>query len=350
MFQVTPVKREVMDLWPVAESGLPIRVVHSMGSSGVTRIGQLRSWTDQDLLSLRSLGRISLGHIRHFFRLCHHIEQGRQYFQSIQEVMSILLDGPEMKVLAGRYGLSGRELDLSKNVLTLQEIGNAEHLTRERVRQVQATAVAKLQTRLASVCLQPFFDHFARCLGECGGVAACSDLAPAQNDPALGGYGICGVLLLLCDVAPDRFHVLHGFFSTLPARSLQAVESQAVAFLQKQARAVTLDEVLKALPALPGVERADQRRRVAACVLDHIPGVAATTDQRCFLYASGTASFLVEVLRDMNRPAHYRAVTNAFNERVKPSSRRGAGFILDQLNAHPHCMRVDRGVYDLKAG
>jgi hypothetical protein len=349
MLQVPPIKREAIDQWPVAESGLPVRVVNSVTPEGVTKIGQLRTWSDQQLLSLRSLGRISLGHVRAFFKLCGQIEQGKQSFQNIQEVLAIFLDGPELKVLSSRYGFDRRDLVAGRNKATLQEIGNTEHRTRERIRQVQETAKKKLQSRLSAVCLQPFFDFFCGYITERGGAVACADLAPIQNEATLAGHNVCGVLLLLSDLNAARIAYYHGFFSTLPEPALQTLESQALAVLTKEARPVPLDAILKGIPGIPQLEHPGGTRLPVMYLMDHCPDAAATVDNRYFLFSGGTQPFLVEIMKELERPAHYRTVTNAFNERVKPLSRKGAGFILEMLNSNPQCTRVDRGIYDLKA-
>ncbi len=349
MLQVAPVKREVIDQWMVAESGLPVRVVNGTRPENVERVGQLRSWSDQDLLALRSLGRVSLGHIRSFFRLCNQIETGKQTFQNIREAVSIFLDGPELKVLSLRYGLDRKDSVASRNCATLQEIGDAEQLTRERVRQVQETAIQKLKSRLATVCLQPFYDFFADYLAAHGKSLTCADAGPLQADAVLGGWNPCGVLLVLSDLAPERVSFYHDVFSTLALDDLRQIEAQAVEVLDHEAAPVPIDRILLALPALPGLDTDVRRRQTVACLLDHCPDVAATVDNRYFLYRNGTQPFLVEIVRELERPVHYRAVTDAFNDRLKPLSRKGAGFVLDRLNENPQCTRVDRGVYDLKA-
>jgi len=349
MLQVAPIKRDVIDLWPVAESGLPVRVTNSVTPTGVHTIGQLRSWSDQQLLTLRSFGRISLGHVRTFFRHCNQIEQGKQAFQNIREVFAIFLDDAEMKVLSARYGFDERELLASNDWKTLQEIGDLEHKTRERVRQIQETATAKLKSRLAAVCLQPFQEVFMRFINDHGKVIDGADLAPLQNDPLLGGCNVCGIVLLLSDLDPKRILFYHNLFSTLPESTIQTVESQAMAVLEKAARPVGIQEIVEAVPDNSDLPTPENKAHAVAWVMDHCPAAAATQDGRYFLYSSGTHAFLAEILKSLARPIHYRAVTNAFNDRVKPFSRKGAGFILDMLNANRQCTRVDRGVYDLKA-
>jgi hypothetical protein len=349
MLHVTPVGRETIDAWPVDGSGLPVRVVNSVLTAGVTTVGQLRAQSDQALLALRSLGRISLGHIRSFFKLCGQIEQGRQSFNSIRELLPLFLDGPEMKVITARYGLELEELASAGSGATLQEIGDAEHKTRERVRQIQETAIQKLRSRLATVCLEPFHGFFAGLLEARGSSATCADISALKNEAPAGGYNLCGILMLLGELHPKRITSCNGFFSTLSEQTIRTLESQAIELLNRAAKPVALDDILKSTTVPPPTHEG-QKNQLLSCILDHCTIVAATLDHRYFTYERGTEAFLVEVLKDLERPIHYRKVTNAFNDRLKPLSRKGAGFVLEALNAASRCTRVDRGIYDLKAG
>ena len=349
MLHFASVGRETIDAWPVDGSGLPVRVVNSVLTAGVTTVGQLRAQSDQDLLALRSLGRISLGHIRSFFKLCGQIEQGKQSFNSIRELLPLFLDGPEMKVVAARYGLEIEELAAGRTCATLQEIGDAEHKTRERVRQIQETAMQKLRSRLAAVCLEPFYIFFSGLLEARGTSVTCADIATLKDEAPAGGYNICGVLMLLSDLHPERITFYNDFFSTLGEQTIRTMESQAIELLNRAAKPVLLDEILKSA-AMPSLSNEDQKNRLLSCILEHCTLVAATLDRRYFTYECGTQAFLAEVLKNLERPIHYRKVTDAFNDRLKSLSRKGAGFILEALNAAPLCTRVDRGIYDLKAG
>ena len=348
MLQVNPISRDVIDSWPIAEAGLPVRVVNSVGPAGVARVGDLRKWADKDLLSLRSLGRISVGHIHFFFRICNQIEQGKQRFSNIREVLSVFLDGPEFKVISSRYGFERTEMVASRDWATLQEIGNAEHKTRERIRQVQDVALHKLHSRLTAACLQPFYEFFASFIRSRSEVISCSDLVPLAEDPMLAGFNVCSILLLLSDLQPGRITFHNNLFSTLSEATLQSIEAQSLLFMSQQGKPVALNDLLPQLGDIPGLSN-EGRKTALALILDHVPHMAATTDGRHFLLSGGTHAFLVEIMQQLPRPVHYRAVTGAFNDRVKSLSRKGAGFILDALNANPQCTRVDRGIYDLKA-
>ena len=349
MLQVKPVAREVIDSWLVAESGLSARVVNSVTAAGVQTVGELRKWTDRQLLALRSLGKVSLNGIKLFYKLCGQIEAGKQSFQNIREVLDIFWDEDERKVIAARYGFERKELAAARNWATLQEIATAENKTRERIRQIEEIALQRLQSKLAKTCLQPFLDYFVRYIDALGKAAHCADLAPLQDDPLFAGYNVCAIALLLADIHRDRLTFYNRVFSTLPLSVVHDIENEGVKILSASPEPVVLDRLVETLPAFSDLATPEQRRRVISMVLDHHPNVAATTDNRYFLYPAGAMPFLTEVLRSIERPAHFRAIANAFNERLKPLSRKGAGYILELLNSNPLCTRTDRGWYDLKA-
>ncbi|MBN1270360.1 MAG: hypothetical protein JXB04_12285 [Kiritimatiellae bacterium] len=341
--------RETVDQWMVAESGLPIRVSNGMRSAGILRIGELRAWTDADILRQRSLGRISLGHIHSFFNLCERIEKGQQAFESIRDVLDIFLDADEFSVIASRYGFERESLRVSRKCMTLQEIGSRDGKTRERIRQIEATARKKLSSRLGSVCLQPFHDYFHGILDSLGRSAPCAQIAPLTDRAVTAGFSPCAVLLLLCDLDPTRLTFHNQFFTTLPPAQLQGLEKQALVALSQRGEPTALAEVLGSLGgAAPALAPTVAQRTVTA-ILEHHPLVAATVDQRYFLYSRGMAAFLAEVMKQIPLPAHFRAITQAVNDRLLPGSRKGAGYVLDALNGHPLCVRSERGVYALRA-
>jgi hypothetical protein len=348
MITVQPISRTAIDQWLISDSGLPARVVNSANSAGIRTIGELRNWSDVDLLALKSLGKISLGHIHFFFRICRQIEEGRQRFQNIQEVLDIFLDTAERTVLSARYGLHLPLLKASRNCVTLQEIGTAHQKTRERIRQVEETAKARLRSRLAAVCLRPFYEYFTAFIEQHHRAVSVENLAPLKTDGLLVGLNPAGVLLLLFDL-DNRFFCFHrGFFSSLPASALEQLERWLLQHLDKQTEPLALAAIPVDQVDLGLSDFREDKPVISGVLLDHCPEVAATTAQHYFLFSRGIQSFLLELIKTLNRPVHYREVTRVFNERVKPGSRKGAGFILDALNNHPACIRTDRGIYDLR--
>lgn len=349
MPHVAPIVRKSIDAWPVAESGLPARVVKSLLTAGITTVGRLRTQSDRDLLALRGLGRISLGHLRPFFKLCGRIERGKRLFNSIRELLRFFLNASEMKVITARYGFELEEPKASRNCATLEAIGARVYKTRERVRQVKETAMQKLRNRPAAVCLEPFYTFFIQVLEARGKFATCADIWSLGNKRLADGYNLCGILTLLSDLHPERIAFYGNFFSALSEQTIRAIASQAIGFLDRAAKPISLDDLLKS-EAISFPSPAAQKKQALSYILEQCPLVAATLDRRYFTYERGVHAFLAEVLQDLKRPVHYKVATNAFNDRLKSPSRKGAGFVLEALNTAPLCERVDGGVYDLKAG
>lgn len=350
MFKVDPVTQQEIDSWTIAESGLPTRVVNGTAEAGMRLVGDLRDKTDAELLALRTIGRVSLADVRKFFELGDRIQRGRQFFLTIQEVFDLFLDKEEMTVLAARYGLNRPDMGMSRNYLKLQEIGNDMQRTRERVRQVEAIAGQKLRSRLAVTCFQPFYLYIRAFIQQRGGAVSQEEIGDLNGQSWLSGYNPCCIALLLHDLNPEKLTEHNGFFSTLPEKSLRALEERLIEALKQRGRIVPLDEILQSIPSAPEIPSRPALMQVAATLLDHCYPVGATRDGRYFVFESGVESYVLEVLRKLARPAHYRQIASAFNDGLKPASRRGSGFMLKLLNQMSQCVKVDRGRYDLAPG
>ena len=347
MFDVLPVKKSVLEAWQVAEAGLPTRVVNSVRSVGVGTVGELRTWPDADLLTLRSLGKKSLDQIHYFFLLCERIEKGNQRFNTIREVLDIFLDINQFKVISLRYGFGEKTMVASRNWVTLQEIGNQESKTRERVRQVEETGKSKLRSHMAAVCLQPFYDFVITFIKDRSGTASYEDVAELQLTEAIGEINPCSIVLLLSDLAPDTIRFHNNFFTTLPPETTHAIETKVCELLAASPLPIGIDTLTRELIETVPAESEAALRRATRVIMDHHPDVGATKDHRYFLYTSSVMSILHELMAQLESPAHYRAVTTSFNEAVKVRSRKGAGYILEMLNRSDRCDRVDRGLYVL---
>lgn len=347
MFAVPAVSREEIDQWPVEEAGLPTRVINSVHSANVHTIGQLRHWTDADLLRLRSLGKVSLDQINYFYKLCNRVEKALQRFNSIHEVLDIFLDVPQLNVISARYGFYQQELVADRNWVTLQEIGNRENKTRERIRQIEEMGKHKLQSRMATVCLEPFYGFFETFINQRSRAIATEDLATIRNHEALLDLNPASILILISDLNPERIVHHREFFSTLPVAVIEHIEQSVAAMLGEKTTPLTIDHIVSRLDPISELADPVQLRQATAIIIDHYPTIGATIDDRYFLYASSVQPFLVEIMERMETPVHYRTVTSRFNDRVKPRSRKGAGYILEALNSNPSCSRVDRGIYTL---
>ena len=70
----TTTETPMVDQWLVENAGLSPRVVHCLEHAGVKTVGELRNWSDDQLLRLRHFGTTSLENVKWFFRLSKHAE------------------------------------------------------------------------------------------------------------------------------------------------------------------------------------------------------------------------------------------------------------------------------------
>ena len=85
-----------------------------------------------------------------------------------------VLDDRERKIILQRFGLDGTEPK------TLEEMGKKFGLTRERIRQLQNTALAKLRSRIQSDPLEKFASVKRIAIGIRSGASACVRPADPQ--------------------------------------------------------------------------------------------------------------------------------------------------------------------------
>ncbi len=347
MLKVQPIRREEIDAWNIAESGLPARVVNSAQSAGIRTIGELRQWSNKDLLRLRSLGRISLKHIHSFFALSQQISAGQKEFSTFREILEEFLDQDEQTVLTSRYGFFSQTSTASRKYMTLQAISDAEHKTRERIRQVENNAKIRLQSKIGMVCLQPFYTYFSSLLMSAGYTVSCSDIIPLCDRELLAHYNPCAVLLLLCDLDPERLTFMTGFFSTFSRARLDKIQSELLSMLKESTCPLPSEEVARFLPRPPDFDSDKSFQKTCLTILDHSEHVLISSDHRYCIDDTCINCFLIEVMKSLKTPANFRTITTTLNDKLLPRSRKGAGHILETLNAHPQCQRIERGMYSL---
>ena len=90
-----------------------------------------------------------------------------------------------------------------------------------------------------------------------------------------------------------------------------------------------------------------QLDRLLGVVLDHHPDICGTNNGEYFLASHGTPLILRDIFRAESKPIHFRELTEIYNQRMLPASRKGSGFMLRVLNLMPEVQRVDRALYQL---
>ena len=347
--KIKAVPRAAMDTWPLDESGLLVRATRAAHEAGLQTVGQLRGCSDEKLLSLWSFGRITLTEVHAFFRFCDRLEQGRQTFRDLREVLELFLQADQRDILFTRFQLIAAASATPWRRISLQAIGSIRKLTRERVRQIEAKALASLQSRAAQLCLEPFYVFITTWLDRHEKVADPVQFQNLRTEPLLGGLHPAGVLALLVELAPARLLYRHGRFFSLSEQELQRLEQAVLAILNRKAKPLAAAQLLAEVRRQKAVGLPAGIGLNFLCTwLDHHPATGATADGRYFSLATGAPAFVAEVARGLRRPFHYRRLLEVVNSRLKPGSRRGAGTILEWLGTGSGFTRIGRGLYDYK--
>jgi hypothetical protein len=257
------------------------------------------------------------------------------------------LNSQEVFVIEQHYGLTDPLFRPHMKRRTLQEIARMRlRVARERVRQIKQSAIATLRSHLARAAADAHEVHWANRILAGGCVVTSAELAEWTDEPTLGGYQPWGTLLLVSETF-DRITFRHDYFTVLPGPVLNQVEKQILQILHAFREPVPFERILASvsdgLSFLNG-----QRPRLVTVLLDHHPDICGTVDRRYFLPVVGAPLVVADILRSQQEPVHFHELTRLYNERMKPHSRKGAGYILRVLNRMPEAERVSRAVYQLK--
>jgi hypothetical protein len=346
---ITRPTRKEMDAWPIGNSGLSARVVHCLENERVRTIGGLRDWSDRELLALEHFGVRSHLNVRWFFDWTRKIEEGKGHITSFRALLREFLNRQELHVLEQRYGLTDPLFRPQMKRRTLAEIAREMRggLTRERIRQIEETAIQSLRAKLPAVIAEAQDVHWANRIQANSCVVTSAELSEWVNDPMLGGYQPWGVLLLLSETY-SRITFRYDYFTTLATQVLSQVEKQILQELNAVREPVPFERLLAKvsddLNFLNG-----QRPRLVTVMLDHHPEISGTVDRRYFLPNVGAPVVLTDILRSSSQPVHFHELTRQYNQRMLPHSQRGTGYILRVLNLMRNAQRVSRAVYQLKA-
>lgn len=347
-FKKQALSRSEIDQWPIHASGLGARAIHCLEGAGVKTVGELRGWSDKRLLGLKNFGASSLKNVRWFLRWTERLQDNNGTLPSFRALLREFLDRDEIFVIEQRYGLTDPLFRPHMKRRTLQEIADLRGgVTRERVRQIEETALATLRSKLCRAISESQDAYWANRIYTAGCVVTSAELTDWAEDPMLGGYQPWGALLLMTE-AFERINLRYDYFSSLPQQVLNHVEKQILQLLNEAEEPVPFERILATvsddLSFLNG-----QRPRLVTVMLDHHPEISGTNDRRYFLPAVGAALVIADILRNQARPLHFHELTRLYNERMLPHSRKGTGYILRVLTLMPEAQRVSRAMYDLKS-
>lgn len=293
-------------------------------------------------------GVTSRDNVRWFFNWTRQLESGNGELPGLKSFLREFLSRHELHVLEQRYGLTDRLFRPQLKRRTLAEIAHEMRggLTRERVRQIEETAVRVLRARLPASLGEKLVIYWSNRILDSGCVVTSAELSQWSNDPQLGGYQPWGALLLLSETY-ERINFRYDYFTTLPAQVLNQFEKQILQLLHAERAPVAFEKILASvsedLSFLNG-----QRPRLVSVMLDHHPEISGTTDRRYFLPSVGAPIILTDILNATRQPLHFHELTRLYNQLMQPNSRKGTGYILRTLNLMTEAQRVERALYQLK--
>jgi hypothetical protein len=341
MFTAPAIARQEIDRWPLEKAGLPARVVHSATAAGWKTVGNLRQRGPVEWASLHAVGRTSVAALQAYFQRCRDLQNGQLHFFNITEALDSVLEGESLDVLRARYGFLREDGRIDRRYMTLQEIGNQLHVTRERIRQVEHTAFERLRGHMAQASLAPFYDYICAFLRRHHGIADSAQIDQLNGQFWLDGYLAGPILLLLHDVNPTPYHWHNELFSLYPVATLEAIGDHALQILRQGDQPVcTLDDLTAALQKqVPTLKKLALQR-----ILHHHADIIGTTDQRYADWQCGAEVLLMEYVPP-DTPEHFRTLTDILNRHLHPRSQRGSGLLLRLLNKSTRFQRMDRGLY-----
>jgi len=314
-------ERDHIDSWRVAESGLSERVLNCAEREGVKTIGELRRVGRDELLNWRHFGVGSLKEVEAFFDYCGDLESGRSKFTDIPDVLAAFLSSDELLVLVKRYGLERRESEVSRNYYTLQEIANRRNLTRERVRQIESIALARLATRLLVAQLAPFRDQVFAAIESAGGLMACETLCRWRTS-IFRSYSPCATTLLLSDLPESKFRYERGVFASRSSEEMDMLYLQLLEALEEASAPLAIDEL--AASAATGPDE-------IFSILAGLKNLLLTKDGRVIYSKSSLNSFFYELLGSKPARFHYKQLGKWANAQLDQRTQKGYGHYLHRL-------------------
>jgi len=333
-----------IDAWPIKESGLPPRVVNSAGSFGLQTVKDIREMKPG---TIKGIGIESQYDIDQFLRICRMIVDGKRPFNDIYTLLNSILTKTQMEIIAYLYLL--HEQFPVRRARTLQSVGNIKKISRERIRQIQKSAVQILCSNLTRLCLDPFIDSFLNFINTNGKAVTHEELSGFPSKNLLGGINISGLFILLSDCAV--LPVLNKRFF------LTSVNEEDIIYIEEHINNILAGGLLLSAEDIfsqiklsdPGRTGHDISRKVLSCCLEFNPQIIKLKDGRYGSTASRREvlqAVILETIPSMPVPVHFRTIHRAVNDMLKNGSKTGPGHVLKAIETMGEMKKKAAGYYE----
>jgi hypothetical protein len=278
MIEVKTISRRQIDAWPLKEAGIPVRLLTATIRERLEKISDLRAISNEELLAFRGIGERTVKDWRGYLRTLADLERGKLRFPDLRALFNYFLSEPEREVLILRYGLLREDDGAGKSFLTLQEIGQAQGLTRERVRQMEESGLTRLSSRVAQACLESVYGLLDSLLKRLSHIVEPADFAVWRDQTIWGGYSPGSIALLLNDLRPAPWTAFRGYWSTLSKTQLQALEKGLVGILHALGRPANVHRLSEETAETLARFQPTDVQRMLDVILRYCPGVRRTPE------------------------------------------------------------------------
>lgn len=285
-----------------------------------------------------------------------------EQFNPTEVASSLLknLTSREEDVLRRRHGLLGREEE------TLEEIGKTYQVTRERVRQIENTAIDKIKKlKDFQEILAPIESTVFSVLEHRGGVMAeeslLRELLQVTGETTLNRKNI---LFIIGCLLQNKFRAVRasGEFRQswrllhAPMHLLQEALAQLMAVIQNSNKPLLVDEIIEALKKTEFYQKNQEflTDDVIASYLEISPAISKNPFGEYGLSAWGSIlpkrmnDKIYLVLKKEGKPLHFTEITQKINE-IKFDDRQAyPPTVHNELILNSQYVLVGRGIYALK--
>jgi len=329
---------------PLPASGLPKRILAALRAAGARTLRDLDP-APPECPGLDDADRSLLRRVAAWSRAA---SAGTPPDLSLSEWLALFLPRRLAEVLRLHYALDHPAAGLALHECRLRDTGGRLGVTRERARQLLATAFDSLRQALPLAAAAPLFRAADDDLRAHGGVLAGPELADLRGT-AWTGVSPVGAFLLLTRLLPGRLVLYRGFFCACSDLQAERVETALRDRLAPSPGLLTITEIARGLPPaarLPGDLPAEPLIRA---LLRHLPDTLVTRDDRAGLLERDAPVLLHEILAESGEMP-LAGLVDAFNDRVAPECRRGSGTLRNLLLRDPRVRRTAPGRYALPGG
>ncbi len=286
------------------------------------------------------------------------VGQKAQLQINLQELLGdlfLVLTQKETEVIKRRFALAGQ----SKQ--TLEKIGKHFNVTRERIRQIESIALAKLKRTVRTTKLNEVNEMAKGILRTHGGVMLSSELVSSILKRLPGTQLVDGSILRLSfaidnEMSSEGRSMTYKPFWRLATISMDDIASiidMAVKFLNKRHSCMKSTELISSIQAMPAFQgRVPSQELILGCLsiderLKEIVDGWGLTEWR-FVRPRSIRDKVEIILKKVGQSMHFMEIANSIKEAGFDHKNVTVQAVHNELIRYPQFVLVGRGLYALR--